>query len=301
MLNTRGFALLFAAASIAGIRTSPAQEKPQLTARELFYAATKPAAAAPAKSAPAKSTPKATPRPAHTPPKPVEIAVASQTEQRPDAGVKVSPTAAQTAPMPANGQPPLGLRINVLRYNSDGTTTDVLPDTIFHSGDRFRVGVEPNAPGFLYIANRGASGIWKAMFPSPEIENGDNRAEAMHPYVIPAGRQVFSFDATAGTENLFVVFSRQPVADFEQLIYTLGSKKPAASDAAPPLDKNLIMAATIGDPVISQLRSYSRDLIIETVNTPSAEGAKHDTAVYVVNPTGSPDSRVVADVKLVHQ
>jgi hypothetical protein len=64
------------------------------------------------------------------------------------------------------------------------------------------------------------------------------------------------------------------------------------------------MASIIGDPVIGRLRSaYGRDLIIETVNppAPAAEGAKRDTAVYVVNPTGSPDSRVVADIKLVHQ
>src|SRR5262249_54025309 len=136
------------------------------------------------------------------------------------------PAAVQTAPMPASGQP-LGLRIDVLRYNSDGSTTDVLPDTVFHSGDRIRLSVEPNARGFLYIANQGASGTWKAMFPSPEIADGDNRAEPMHPYVIPPGKHVFTFDATAGMENLFVVFSRQPVADFEELIYSLKSGKRA--------------------------------------------------------------------------
>jgi hypothetical protein len=302
MLHTRGFALLFGAASIAF-----AQDKPQLTARELFYAASQSTAApAPAKTTPAKSVTPAkviqapviqAPRPAHTTPKPVQVA-----EQHNDAGVKILAVAAQTAPMPSNGQQPLGLRINVLRYNSDGTTMDVLPDTTFHSGDRFRLSVEPNAPGYLYIVNRGASGIWKAMFPSPEIEEGSNRAEAMHPYVIPSGKQVFSFDSTPGKENLFVVFSRQPVPDIEDLIYSLGNKKPASnSEPAPRNDKNLIMAANIGDPTIERLRTaQSRDLIIETVNT-TAQGEKRDTAVYVVNASGSPDSRVVADIKLVHQ
>ena len=297
MLSTRGFALLFAAAALAC-----AQDKTQLTARELFYAATQsaPTKAPPTKSAVTKS-PTPAPRPVRTQPKPVEIAVAPP-DQHSDAGVKVIPAASQTAPMPPNGQPPLGLRINVLRYNSDGTTTEVLPDTVFHSGDRFRLSVEPNAPGYLYMVNQGPSGTWRAMFPSPEIEDGNNRAEAMHSYVIPSGRQVFSFDATPGKESLFVVFSRQPVPDFEDLIYSLSNKKPAANpESAPRGDKNLIMAANIGDPVVDHLRTgYARDLIIETVNT-TAPGEKRDTAVYVVNPTGSPESRVVADIKLVHQ
>jgi hypothetical protein len=291
MLRNPALALLVAAASLA-------QNAPkQLTARELFYAANP---ATPAKPAPAKSTtpPKTTtPRATHTTPKPVEIAVATNQ----DAGVKVIKAANQTAPMPANGQPPLGLRINILRYNSDGSTTDALPDTTFHSGDRIRLNVEPNAPGFLYIAVQGSSGTWKAMFPSPEIEGGDNRVEAMHATVVPPGNRVFAFDTTAGKENLFVVFSRQPVSDFEDLIYSLRNKQPAANPETAPRDKNLIMANNIGDPAISRLRSaYGRDLIIETVNT-DAPGQKKDTAVYVVNPSGSPDSRVVADIKLVHE
>jgi hypothetical protein len=297
MLSTRGLPLLFAVASIAIGQNAPKQ----LTARELFYAGTQ-AKIEPVKPTPVKpaTSPKAvTPRPVHTTPKPVEMAMATTTNQ--DAGVKIIPAVNQTAPLPANGQPPLGLRINILRYNSDGTSTDVLPDTTFRSGDRIRLNVEPNAPGFLYIANQGASGTWKAMFPSPEIEGGDNRVEAMHPTVVPPGQHVFTFDTTAGKESLFVVFSRQPVSDFEDLIYSLRNKQPAANPETAPREKTLVMATNIGDPTIGRLRSaYGRDLIIETVNT-AAPGEKKDTAVYVVNPSGSPDSRVVADIKLVHQ
>ncbi len=303
MLPTRGLSLLFAAASLAF--SQDASQK-QLTARELFYAATQSKSPMPVKPAAPKTTPSA--RPVHTPPKPVEVAVTTPADQqRPpasDAGVKIIPAVSQTAPMPSNGQAPLGLRINVLRYNSDGTTTDVLPDTIFHSGDRIRLNVETNARGHLYIANQGTSGMWKAMFPSSEIEGGDNRVDAMHPVVVPPGNHVFTFDSTAGKENLFVVFSRQPVADFEELIYKLGKKTPAGAEPAPREDKQLIMAQNIGDPAIGRLRSaYSRDLIIETVNpsNPAPAGAKPETAVYVVNPSGSPDSRIVADIKLVHQ
>jgi len=314
MLLTRGLILGLGAAALMS-----AQEpsKKQLTARELFYAATqapaKPVDTAkpPVKTETSKAAPKTVanaPRPNRTPAKPVEIARADQKQEppsTPDGTGKVTP-AVQTAPMPVNGQPPLGLRINVMRYNSDGSTVDVLPDTVFHSGDRIRLSVEPNANGFLYIATQGASGTWKAMFPSPDIEEGDNRAEAMHPYVMPPGKRVFTFDATAGKEALFVVFSRQPVTDFEDLIYSLKGGK-TVSQPTPQVrsDKTLIMAANIGDSTISRMRqSYARDLIVEAVNpsTPaSAPGLKQETAVYVVNPTGSVDSRVVADIQLVHQ
>lgn len=298
MLRAGVFAFLFAASF------SLAQNVPkQLTARELFYAATQAPAPAVTPKAPAKSVTRAA-RPSV---RPVEIARAdtkpnNTPPQSPDAGVKIIPAAAQTAPLPANGQTPLGLRINVLRYNSDGSTADVLPGTVFHSGDRIRLSVEPNARGYLYVVNQGTSGTWKPMFPSPEIEDGNNQVEPMRPCVVPPGQHVFTFDTIAGKENLFVVFSRQPVADFEDLIYSLkGGKETAAPAPEPRSDKTLIMAANINNNTIDHLRNaYARDLIIETVNTTTTAGAP-ETAVYVVNPTGSADSRVVADIKLVHE
>lgn len=303
MLRAPTFALLIVAASFSFAQDASRQ----LTARELFYAATQPPAT-PAAAAPAtpKAPPKVTPRPPRTPAKPVEIARAddkpSPPSQAAGAGVQVSPAAPHTAPMPAAGQP-LGLRINVLRYNPDGKDTEVLPDAVFHSGDRIRLKIEPNARGFLYVVNQGASGTWTALFPSSEIADGDNHVESMRPCVVPPGKHVFTFDATAGKENLFVVFSRQPVADFEDLIYSLkgGGKKAAAPDFGTRPEKTLITATNIGDKAIDHLRhAYARDLIIETVNTGTPEGTQ-DTAVYVVNPTGSADSRVVADIKLVHE
>jgi len=63
----------------------------------------------------------------------------------------------------------------------------------------------------------------------------------------------------------------------------------------------LIMAANISNTAVDRMRAvYARDLIIEKVD-PNTPGDKKETAVYVVNPTGSADSRVVADLHLVHQ
>jgi hypothetical protein len=300
----------------------PAQSAPKhLTARELFYAA---AQMAPSKEMAIARPPARTPsRPARTPAKPPESA---RVEPQPGsvkapAPAKTSTAAAssttsapivqaslQTAPMPSTGEPPLGLRYTILKINPDNTTSEVAADTVFHSGDRIRFAIEPNASGYLYIVLQGSSGTWKPMFPSPEIEDGNNKVEGFHPYTMPPKSRL-AFDTNTGTENLFIVFSRQPEPDLEQLIYSLQGKraaKPAPAKAEQqempaPIDKTLIMAANIENPLVDRLRNaYSRDLIVEKVDA-STPGDRKETAVYVVNPTGSRESRVVADLHLVHQ
>ena len=307
MRPTRGF-LLFCCT--AGLLFSQAASDKLLTARELFYAAAQ--APEPARPAPARSTRRST----ATPAKPVEIARADPRPNTPGpstpapAAPAEAPPAAQpspaTAPMPPAGAPPLGLRYTVLRLAGDNTPTEVPTDTVFHAGDRIRFSVEANAPGYLYIVNQGSSGNWKPMFPSAEIEDGNNRIEGWHPYTMPP-RSRLAFDSTVGTENLFIVFCLQPEPDLESMIYSLQGKKasntaaPAGPDAPLQSSKELVASANISGAAVDRMRAvYARDLIIEKVD-PNTPGDKKETAVYVVNPTGSADSRVVADLHLVHQ
>jgi hypothetical protein len=195
------------------------------------------------------------------------------------------------------------LRYTVQRYTPGGPITDVPSDTVFHSGDHIRFSVETNTPGYLFVVNRGSSGAWKLMFPSPEIADGNNRVEPMRQYAMPPGQGMFfTFDSNAGAENAFIVFSRKPGADLEGLMYSLQGKKNAAAPEAPvQSSKELIQSVNISNSTIDRMRAaYSRDLIIEKVD-PTTPGDQKETAVYVVNPTGSADSRVVADINLVHQ
>jgi hypothetical protein len=141
------------------------------------------------------------------------------------------------------------------------------------------------------------------MFPSAEIADGNNRVEPMRPYAMPPGQGMFfTFDSNPGTENAFIVFSRQPEQDLEGLLYSLQNKKKAAAPEAPVRSsKELIQSVNISNTIIDGMRdAWSRDLIIERVD-PTTPGEQKETAVYVVNPTGSADSRVVADIHLVHQ
>ena len=75
-------------------------------------------------------------------------------------------------------------------------------------------------------------------------------------------------------------------------------RQPGSTSLAQPP----IIRASIDDNAVGRLRvGYARDLIIEAVHPDTPGGKKKENAVYVVNPTGSPDSRLVVDLLLVHK
>jgi len=137
------------------------------------------------------------------------------------------------------------------------------------------------------------------------VEDGNNRVEGFRDYVLPPKSRMV-FDEQPGTERLFVVLSREPEADLESMIYSLqGGPKtptPAGSPAAPAQEQpKMLVAANISNDMVGHMRQvYARDLVIEKVDD-ETPGDHKEKAVYVVNPSGSADSRVVADIALVHQ
>ncbi len=283
---------------VAGAQQAP---KTQLTARELFYAAVEsPKPATPVKP-PARASHKAAKtESAHKTEEQAPVRPRHTTPAAPEAGFVQLASERTTAPAPTAG-PPLGLKCTILKL-TDGEMTAVPADTVFHAGDKIQLEVQANSPGYLYIISKGSSGTWKPMFPSSEVDEGNNHVDGWHSYTLPPKSRMV-FDQQTGTERIFIVFSREPETDLEKTIYSLQSGKahPAAAPQEAPKPKQMIMTASVDEATVGRLRNtFSRDLVIERVdeNTP---GEKKETAVYVVNPTGSPDSRVVADLALVHQ
>ena len=273
---------------------------PEMTARELFYNA----GSAPAPKAPAAKTPTKVVAKKNTAPvtqqasntQPARPPAPSATASTPDGSGKiiaVSDSSRATAPPPASGTA-LGLKYTLLKLSGDGMTA-VAPSSVFHAGDKIQFSIETNSAGYLYIINQGSSGTWKPVFPAPEIEGGNNHVDAFHNYTFPSGYR-FVFDQQAGDEKLFIIFSRDPKPDFEQLVYSLQGAK------AKP---TRVMSASIDDSAVGRLhQTYARDLVIERVGDDahaSPDNAAQEKAVYVVNPTGNPDSALVADLHLVHQ
>lgn len=301
--------LLIALVSLAGAQ----DQKPRLTARELFYSAVQaPKTTAQAKAgAPAKQTPPTGVGSARKNSAPASaVSAPAAPSDQPDGGRVF--TAALTSSTPPAGVP-LGLKYAILKG-----TTEVPVSTVFHAGDRIQLSVETNGQGYLYIVSRGSSGTWKPLFPSPEVEDGNNRVEGFHSYILPPKSRLI-FDEQTGSEKVFVVFSREPEPNLEKLIYSLkgvapasapkpaAPKPPAPTNAEPVEPKTLYALADtrIDDMTVGMLRTaYSRDLVIEKVDENSVSSGpapKKETAVYVVNPSGSRDSRLVADLELVHR
>ncbi|MGD0872209.1 MAG: DUF4384 domain-containing protein [Bryobacteraceae bacterium] len=290
---------------------------PQLTARELFYSAASEPAPAPAAKAPLKTAAKAPPK--KTTSAPARIVTGVQ----PMPPVTTPPhivlgrlpldgsvipavaTAPSTAPAPSTGAA-LGLKYTILK-RSGSDMVEVPPDTVFHAGDRIQFSVQTNGPGYLYIVSQGSSGTWKPMFPSTEIEDGNNRVDGWHTYTMPPKSRMV-FDEQTGVEKIFIVFSREPETDLENMIYSLQGNQPHPAaqpqEALKPKQMVQIGGLNIDDSTVGRLRTtYARDLIIERVDdkTPADKSDKQENAVYVVNPSGSSDSRVIADLTLVHQ
>jgi hypothetical protein len=307
---------LLAWLSAAGIMAFAvaAQDAPktQFSARELFYyappAAKTPAPAHAPSPAPAPKAAAPRPQPVHVdstpPPAPGPSSGASQpaaSGQLPGGGRIL--TAAATAPAPTAG-PPLGLKYTILKL-VNGDMVEVAPDTVFHAGDRIRFNVETNGPGYLYIVSQGSSGTWKPLFPSSDVDEGSNRVEGFHSYTMPPKSRMY-FDEQPGAEKVFLMLSREPEPDLEKIIYSLqgGTTKQVSQPEAPKPSGSaqvLTASAAIDNSMVGHLRdAYARDLIVETISE-TTPGDRKEKAVYVVNPTGSANSRVVADLVLVHR
>jgi len=275
----------------AGPQNAP---EPHLTGRELFYNTASSHAARPQTAPSAKPKPTAVSkndaRPAPPPPTSVE-------------GTHVIRASAIIEPAPSSPPAPaLGLKYTVLKL-VDNDYAEVAPNTVFHAGDRVRFSVEPNGPGYLYIVKQGTSGMWEPVFPSAEAADANNRVEGWRSYMMPPKARL-AFDEQTGAEKIFIVLSRVEVPDFERLMFSLrngGRPVSAPQDKPAPRPKTLVASLAVDDATVGRLReSYARDLIIEKVDD-DTPGPRKEKAVYVVNPTGSSDSRVVADIELVHK
>jgi hypothetical protein len=267
------------------------QGQATLRARELFYtpppagAATQAAKSAPDKQA-ASQTAKSAARPG---------------------GAKSAPSAQAKTGQPQGthllqAAVPLGLRYAVLKRDASGRYQEVDPDSPFRAGDRIRLQINANTAGYLYVVMQGSSGSWQLLFPSAEVASGSNRVEKGQALQIPPGdRGQFVFDETAGTEKIFLVLTRQPEQDLDNLIYSMRAQPAPGGGETGRL---VVAQATVRDEVVNRLRSEvkARDLVFEKVDSSAPDGGgRMENAAYVVNPSTSADARLVVDIALRHR
>src|SRR5438309_6172828 len=113
----------------------------------------------------------------------------------------------------------IGLGYTLFMRDFNGRSVRVEPGHEFHNGDRVRISLEPNVDGYLYVFHTEGDGQPEMIFPDARLEGGENWIEAHVPIDVPSTVETderlrwFQFYGNPATEHLFVVVTREPLAD----------------------------------------------------------------------------------------
>lgn len=317
-----------------GIAGAQAQSQDDgLTARDAFWSASDLVTVAPnpAAKAAAAATPSTKPSKTHiaakhkaTPKEVDSSAEASSTtlaENRHRSSAQIDPqlvTASGYGSQPhlvrvsaTTSAQPLGLRYTLLQQQSGGDYAEVFPETVFHSGDKVKLSVMANQPGYLYIIEQGSSGSWIPLFPAQNAAPESNHVAAGRVYLVPgASDESFQFNQQPGKERLFILLSREPIADLDQVIFGLQHKTstPAPASTAPaqasPSAPSMLEANNrITDALVQRLQSRDLTLVKDTSQQETKDAEYGEKAIYVVSQGKGKDavSRVFSDLVLDHE
>jgi hypothetical protein len=114
---------------------------------------------------------------------------------------------------------PIALGYTMFMRDVNGRAVRIDPAREFHNGDRIRISLEPNTDGYLYVFHTEGDGQPEMIFPDARLEGGENWVEAHVPMEVPSTVETderlkwFQFYGNPATEHLFVVLTREPLAD----------------------------------------------------------------------------------------
>jgi hypothetical protein len=114
---------------------------------------------------------------------------------------------------------PIALGYTMFMRDVNGRAVRIDPTREFHNGDRIRISLEPNIDGYLYVFHTEGEGQPEMIFPDARLEGGENWVEAHVPIDVPSTVETderlrwFQFYGNPATEHLFVVMTREPLAD----------------------------------------------------------------------------------------
>jgi len=198
----------------------------------------------------------------------------------------------------------IGLRYTLLERDPAGKYVEVLPSTVFHSGDRVKISIMANHSGYLYLIQQGSSGSWSPIFPDQGAERGSNYVESGKVYEVPSDG-AFELNRQPGKEHLYILLSVNPINDLDGAIFGLQNQKAAPATAQPAPAGGVLEASNrITDTLVNQLASRDLVPVKEQVDTSANDDTQQsEKAVYVVNSLSadSHGSRVVASLVLDHE
>jgi len=115
-----------------------------------------------------------------------------------------------------------GVRTSVLlrrdRKNDDPIIREAGDNAEFRSGDSFRMRVETNMDGYLYLFLSDSAGKVSLLFPDEKGKAKTNKVSAFESRLVPGRPGVwYRFDSNPGTERMFLFLSANPIPELERL------------------------------------------------------------------------------------
>lgn len=228
-----------------------------------------------------------------------------------DALPPVSKTAAANSPgsqqhgRPGNtGAVHLGLRYNLVMVDPDTNKniSTVDPDRMLHKGDCFRLAMEANRSGYVYVMAKQSSGKWVPLLPSPDMVDESNIIEPGPggKVYVPAN-YCFEVKDPPGTETLKVVLSRDP-QDFYELYQGLkNERQPSTRPTRSPANGSAANYADVSQAMERMSQQFgTRDIAIRKVNVP-ASSDELPNSVYAVNTSDRPATTLVVTIEVRHR
>ena len=151
-------------------------------------------------------------------------------EQRPAAPKPGATTAAASKPKTEKF---MGVSYWIDLVKPNGERVRASTKRVFKSGERFKLNVKANKPGYLYVVNLGSTGNSRVLFPNnPSVDNYIQPAQA---YSVPANTYMV-FDDNPGTEVLMVILSPTPLnlASPNEPVQPVGYNPPPAPQPGQP-------------------------------------------------------------------
>jgi hypothetical protein len=218
-----------------------------------------------------RPTPRATPRP--TPPR--DVTAKNTKKPTPKATPKTGAgaqnnsggqTASVKPPTNNTGDPSMvkvkldpssiGLGYSLFQRGTGEEPFRVDPSNEFRSGDQVRIWLEPSADGYLYIFNTTNNGKASLIYPDVRLNGGNNKVKAHFPFELPSAEEKdpanrwFSFYGSAGTEQVYILLTREPLKSLPN--------NPAALASYCSQNKNADGACQVQDSVWSTIKAFDQ-------------------------------------------
>lgn len=128
-------------------------------------------------------------------------------------------------------------QVNFLyRPTTGGPLRPILPGSVLHSGDRYKVVFTPPRDGFVHLFQVDSAGNFFQLFPMTEFRgvklNNTNPVHAGRTYTLPGPDKSYQLDAAVGRERILLVFADESNTELDSLATKIDSARTTKNTVA---------------------------------------------------------------------